>query len=134
MANATYPSLSASGWVTAMGEKADNLFADFMVAESLQSHTCQGSVTSLPDIVQKYRHDPLRLAEEVRTALEVYYGRYYDSAEFQVTLKNANTTGTTYGFEIYGKLVSEGKEYSLGKLLETDGHKVRQVFDKNNFG
>lgn len=129
------PSLSANGWVTAITEKSDRLYAQFFVAEQSQSGSYEPSaVSSLPWIIQEYGHDPLDCTIQLKQRLELYLGRYYDTVNVFCTIDNDEVQEASgrYNIKLVTTLTQAGKEYSLGSLIETANSKVVNIMSINN--
>lgn len=129
------PSLTAAGWVTAIEEKADLLMAQFYEAEySQNSSYVEGAVTSLSWITHTYGNDPLDLTTQLQQRLEVYLGRYFDTANVSASIDQSRYADEDARFAV--KLIvtvsQAGKEYSLASLIETAGSKVKNIMFINN--
>ena len=135
MANASAPSMSAAGWIEDIAEKTDTLFGYCYQAQKSQpSSFSEDAVCSLAWIFQEYGHDEISLCGQLQTRLEAYLKPYYDKVQVSAAVRNTEKQ------ELEGKtnislrvIVSEnGKEYSLGSLIETADNKVLNLIMMNN--
>lgn len=129
------PTLSASGWVTSPAEKADYLMAHFFSSDQAQTYFYPGNAFNLQGIMQAYSRNIPELIRELEQRLSAYFGRYYDTAKFEVTSNEAiNLDDPSLRITISGQLTSNNKKIALGQLYGvTKGH-FRRVIDEINGG
>lgn len=120
------PSLSPKGWVRDAQNKADILLTNFYATDQLQSVLFQSQISSLPYIVRKYSHDPTQLCNQLQSALDAYFRRYYDAVAIEVTTSDTPEQELTgrHTYLIYAKVTDQGKEYVLGRLLQTQESRI----------
>jgi hypothetical protein len=134
------PTLSSRGWVRAPAEKADYLLSHFFEADRLQTYLYGDNVSSLQFLVEQHGHDPLTFCSALQQTLQNYLGRYFDSAQVEVTSDDNPAYNTTPNptsavtVRIWASVVQEGKEYSIVKLIETANSKLVRVLDLINNG
>lgn len=129
------PTLSSSGWVSEVSEKADKAISYFFVSDHSQTALYPGNVSSLAYIVQQYGNDALALLSEMQRRVQTYMGRQFDEANVSVTL--AAVTEPDNGQINLKLLISvkeNGKEYSIGRLIKTLNSKVQEIINLNNNG
>ncbi len=127
------PVLSPAGWVTEPSAKADALTSHIFEADFSQSFIYNGKVTSLQYLIEQYGDNMIKLTQEVQSALEAYFGRYYDSATAEVTNNdNSANTGTAVTLYIYVGVTENGNSYSIGKEVSINNSKVTSIADINN--
>jgi hypothetical protein len=132
MSNPPVPTLSIAGWISAPVDKADVLMSHFFEAEKSQTHLYGDNVSSLQWLVQRHGNDPSNMSFQLRSTLEAYLNRYFDTA--QVTV-NVNDDGTPrYELQVYMQVVADGKTYSIGKLLQVNNSKIQKIINLNNDG
>lgn len=124
------PTLSTSGWVASISEKADRLLAYFFEADGLQSSIYRDKVYSLPFIIKKFNGDPFAITQEVHSQLSVYLSGYFENVEIQSD-HEIDDTGKV-NIKIYAKLTEKGKDYSLGKLVVLADNNINKVISLNN--
>lgn len=135
MANASVPSMSAAGWIDDIVEKTDTLFGYAYQAQQDQpSSYSTDAVTSLSWIFHKYGHDHIALCLQLQMRLETYFAPYYDSVQVDATVDNTEEQElkghTNISLRITVK--ENGKEYSIGSLIETANNKVLKLIRINN--
>lgn len=129
------PSLSPAGWITSPQEKADALMAYFYQTDPFQSQLYAPNVISLQLLVQQYGHDMTAFTQRLRSALELYLGRYYQSVI--VDIRNTDIPANTnpkIEFKVYISVLDDGKEYSFGQLIAVADNKMATIIKLNNSG
>ncbi len=130
MTSNVLPTLSTSGWVTAISEKADRLLAYFFEADGLQSSIISQRVYSLPFILQQFKGDGYTISKEIQSKLSSYLSEYFDGVEVQTDFTEA--TNGDIEIKIYANLTENGKDYSLGKLIVLADNNISKVIGLNN--
>ena len=130
------PTLSTAGWVTSPNEKADSLMAHFYASDKFQSYLYFGQVTTVQWLIEQYGHDIPTLVSQMKAALEVYLGRYYDSVNVDMSSDDSVETvvGNEVELKVYATVSENGKEYSFGALIVAANSKVLRVSKLNNVG
>lgn len=129
------PTLSSSGWVSEVSEKADKAISYFFVSDHSQTALYPGNISSLAYIVQQYGNDALALLSEMQRRVQTYMSHQFDEANVSVTL--AAVTEPDNGQINLKLLISvkeNGKEYSIGRLIKTLNSKVQEIINLNNNG
>lgn len=128
------PSLSASGWVEDIAEKADRLISYYFVSEDSQSTMYKGNITSLTKEIQEFGNDELELRRVVREHVERFLSRYFDIATVKVSTDKpapADPNRTNITLDVI--VTQDNVQYSLGRLIQTNNGKITQIADINNF-
>lgn len=129
------PSLSATGWLTEISERADALMAYYITSEWSQSFIYSGLITSLPYHIQQHGQDPNKLQSKVEHDLSNYLERYFDSVELSVRTDIPDDQNPNQiNLRIEAVVVSEGVRYSLGREIKTENNRVVSIFKTNNQG
>lgn len=123
------PTLSTSGWVGAISEKADRLLAYFFEADGLQSALYRDKVYSLPMIIKEFDGDPYAITIKVQEKLTLYLFQYFDAVEVQ---SDYEVVDNKVNIKIYARLNEKGKDYSLGKLVVLADNNISKVINLNN--
>lgn len=127
--------MSAAGWIDDIAEKTDTLFGYCYQAQKSQPNSYSDeAVCSLAWIFQQWGHDEVSLCMQLQNRLEQYFKPYYDTVQVSAAVRNSEQQ------ELEGKtnislrvMVTEnGKEYSLGSLIETADNKVLNLILMNN--
>lgn len=130
MASNILPTLSSSGWVAAVSEKADRLLAYFFEADGLQSALYRDKVYSLPSIVKDFNGDAYAITNEIQAQLTRYLGNYFTAVEVQTD--HEINDKNEINIKVYARLTEDGKEYSLGKLVVLADNNISKVIALNN--
>lgn len=130
---AKVPTMSSSGFVEDIAEKADRLMSYYFVSESSQSNLYRGQITSLPAQIQQHGHDEVNLVEAVRNELTTYLSRFFDGMDVNVRsdLPNKNDPNRI-NLTVNVIVVQDGKQYSLGRLVSVLNSKIVDIVDINN--
>jgi hypothetical protein len=127
------PSLSASGWLTEIAERADALMAYYVTSEYSQSYIYEGRVTSLTYHIQQHGMDPMRLESRVTNDLNAYFGRYFSRVELEVRTDKPDIEDPNRINLMIDCIVYDGEyKYSLGREIRTANNKVVAVFNASN--
>ena len=127
------PSLTASGWLSEIGERADLLLAYYLTSEKSQSYVYYGSVTSLTYHVQRYGYDSSKLEQEVSRSLTDYFSRYFEDVDLDVTTQIPNSDDPERLNLRIDVLVSEkGERYRLGREIQVEKSTVKDIMKINN--
>ena len=133
MPSQVLPTMSTDGWVDSPTVKADRLFAHFLVSEYSQTALYTGNVSSLAYLIQKNKEAPMSTANEIKTALNVYFSRYYDQVEVDCNWTDVDPEGGKAEIQIYASLIdSDGISISLGRAISIVDSKVQKVAALNN--
>jgi hypothetical protein len=127
------PSLSASGWLTEIAERADALMAYYVTSEYSQSYIFEKRVTSLPYHVQQYGNDPMLLENRVHNDLQAYFLRYFEKIDLTVRTDSPDPLDPNRINLIIDCIIYDnGYRYSLGREIRTANNKVIAVFNASN--
>ena len=127
------PSLSASGWLTEIAERADALMAYYVTSEYSQSYIYEGRITSLTYHIQQHGNDPLRLESRVTGDLQAYFGRYFDRVELEVRTDLPDPEDPNRINLRIDCIVYQGEyRYSIGREIRAANNKVIAVFNSSN--
>lgn len=127
------PTVSTSGWVDDIAEKADRLLAYYFVSDFSQSNLHRGLVVSLPQQIQELGHDPDALQRGMQSSLEGYIGQYFESAQVSVDATIPNPADPSRIQVTVGIIVTEnGVRHSVGKLIQATNGKIADIININN--
>lgn len=130
---AKMPTLTASGWVDNIAEKADSAMAYYFTSDFSQSNVWAGQITSLPYEVQQNNSDPQSLQRVIQQDIKNYLGRYFDTVTCNVSTDLPNADDPTRINVTLNVIVTEGGlNYSLGRLIQTVKGKIVNVANINN--
>lgn len=130
---AIVPTLDSNGWLSGVAEKADALFAYFLISDYSQSTIFQGRIKSLPWIIKTNPKDLISLTSEIQRALEDLYAPYFDTMSANVTIEKPeaflNLTEAKIDLRISVIVRQGGRAYSLGRLINVVNNKIGKVTD-----
>lgn len=127
---ATVPSLSPSGWLSNIGEKADLLFSHYLASDYSQTYCYEREVSSLAKHIQLAGNNPLRLQTTIEDGLKRYFGRYFQATEVSVMthLPDPNDPDKI-NIRVDINVFENGYRYNLGKEIQTVKSKLIGVID-----
>lgn len=130
------PTLSRAGWSKTAEEKIDFLLSDFFTSQNSQSYVYQGTICSLPYLIQHYQGDVTSLVNFTRELLNRYLGAYFDNVVVDVTSDDNPTTNPTNDvtLTIYMQVEQNSTIYSVGKVVQTMNGKINKIVQLNNTG
>lgn len=128
------PTLSSSGWVDEIAEKADRVMAYFFVSEYSQSNIFRGNITSLPHLIQKFGNEPEVLKSEISRKVQDLLGRYFDEVSVDAEITNEDQPHSRMDLQITVRLRDNGVSYSLARVIKTLNGKVEEFIRVNNEG
>lgn len=131
MSNNKVPSLSPSGWVSAVAEKIDLLLSHFYEAYQNQTYVYKDKITSLQYLIEEHGKDIPALQSKVRGALSLYLTRHFDTANVEVTVTTDESTNEST-INIYATVTQNGVEYNVAKLISIAGNTIKSIVDANN--
>lgn len=128
-----YPSLSEDGWVNSSIKVADNLLSDFFLSEYSQSYIYNGTISSLPWIIQHTQGDMTKTITLSEKTLSEYFSKYFNNVVVEVA-EVLNSEDPSKGqISIYISFTdSENKQHNVAKMLEIADMKIQQVININN--
>lgn len=121
------PTLTPAGWVSDVVSMAVKLMDYFLVTERSQSHMYRGNITSMTYLVQQHGSQPEALADVARTQLQNHLSRYFDEVQVNTSVDGFDRSDGRYNLTIDVLLSKDGKQYSLGRLLEIGETKILSV-------
>lgn len=130
------PTLSAQGWITSVPMKCDYLLAHFFEADGNLNYLYPNTYVSLQSLLAMKSGDHLGLMSTLQATLERYFARYFSACTVQVTDDQTGTASDSNKVKLYVHIavIEDGKEYSVGKSIESVGSKFAIVADKINYG
>lgn len=132
-----YPKIGPTGWTTSLAEKADGAFADFMQTDQNQTPLISNSIASMPDIINRWYTDPIRLVNQLRDTIKSFLMAYYpEGVVVDVVSPATNLTfsGGQYTLTISITVTEGGVDYSMGYLIQQSGGAVEKIARYNNTG
>ena len=122
------PSLSSSGWLTGLAERADHVMASYIVSDYSENYIYR--VYSLPWHVQQYGHDDLVLKDHVESDLNTLFNRHFDRVEVEVTVDIPMADDPErINLQVEATVYEQGNRYDLGRLIKATRSRVVEVFD-----
>lgn len=133
--NKLLPTLSSDDWVDGTEKKADYLLAHFFESDYSQTSLYLGKISSLSWVIQEGNNDMNKTLSLLRTTINDYLSRYFESVETEVSINQDNQPSSYVFLNLYiGFTDSDGNEYTLSRLLKLLDGKLNQVIKNNNQG
>lgn len=130
------PTLSAGGWIVTQQQKADYLMAYFYESMYNQTYVFAGQITSIQYIIEQNSGNIAKTCDALRTALEQYLKRYYDSVIVQVTSDDvtAGNPSSLVNLTLYISVKEDGEMYGFSQLISMSNSKFLKAVSINNNG
>jgi hypothetical protein len=116
---AAYPSLTKEGYIKEPERVAIRVFAAAMASDKSQDNIHPNGVTSLQYVIATTCHDEMLLQQGVQNALEDLFGKYFDTAKFDVEVEDLPNQPGRKNIIVKGLLISGGVKYTLARMLAT---------------
>lgn len=127
-------SLTEDGYITDSAKMLEYLVSYYILSDSAQSISFQGSIINLPETYYLFINDPAGMASRVRTDLERLLSSYYPVVEIQTDAKKIDQTNK-FGISLYVAAIDEeGKRVELSKVVEISTTGLRKIINVNNYG
>lgn len=130
------PTLSTQGFVYDQAGKIDYLLSHFFLSDYNQTYLYPGTVSSLPEIIQKNGGEVNGVIHDLTRKLKDYLGRYYDSIDLDIYSPNNNDADVSTKAELVISLsvVDGNKSTEFTRLLRTTNSKMSEIIRINNDG
>lgn len=128
------PSLSAKGWVDALGEKADLLLAHYFASDAYQSELYPNAVANAQVLFARYNNNLPGLKTAMRQSLEDYLGNYYQSATVDIADDRETNNSSRINLILYIEIVEERSKYIFSNLVSSVNGKFEKIARLNNTG
>lgn len=130
------PSLSVGGWIVTPQQKADFLMAHFYESMNNQTYTFQGQISSIQYLIEQNSGNMPKTCDAIRTCLEQYLGRYYQSAIVQVTSDDVTSgnQSSEITLTIYISVKEAGTVHAFTQLISMADSKFLKAVSINNTG
>jgi hypothetical protein len=133
MVTQVIPTLTTAGFVSDVPTMIDRMLAYYIASDFSQSNLFQGKILSLQKQMQAYQYDNNQLITSVREELEGYFGSIADSVTVEVSTDLPNPEDPNrINVRVSVIVVKSGKQYSIGRLIETQDSITQRIFDANN--
>ena len=116
-----YPTLSEEAWADTPGKIADVMMSHFLTSDYSQSYVFAGYVSSFPHILATNHGNVPSTVTATRTVLEAFFSHYFDKVNVEVVDITKDDDSRARLRIAVDFTHSDGKTYSLGGLLQTNG-------------
>jgi len=133
--NYLLPTLSPEGWVQSTAEQADYLISHFFTSLYSQTHIYPKNVSSFQWVIQDAQGDMEKTSSTLKSVLSLYFGRYFDNVDVQVTYEQLPVDTSQVNVTLYVSFTDKsGKDFILGKTIELLNSKISKIISINNLG
>lgn len=132
MSKPCVPTLTTIGWATDPALKFDYAFADFMASNDSQSIEYQGSIASLPWIIQKTTGDRNALEKLSQRILEDHLEGLFDVVSVRTKVRENPKDESKLQLIFYITASQDGVAHNFVKAIENIDSKTLLLFDINN--
>lgn len=128
-----FPALDVEGWVTSGVHIADYIFSHFFLSDYSQTQLYVGHVASLSWILQTHQNDIRQIVSTTENTLKSYFQRYFNNVVAEVSHSLDPVNPSKIQLTVYVSFEdSDGKQHTLGRLLDVIESKVAKVKKLNN--
>jgi len=134
MADNLVPSMSDRGWIASAPEKADSMMSHFFEADVEQTYLYPDGIANLQGLLQKYGNEMNTFCAQLQSALQLYFGRYFDKASVNVT-SDADTSPSNVVIVKVSCIVTQAnRDFPLEDLIQLSEGKFKRLVRLNAFG
>lgn len=122
------PTLTAGGWATDVGEKADKLMGHYLASDHSQTTLYGDNVVSLAYHVQQTTDSDQALKDLVNRDLTLYFRRYFDDVIVNCDVDHPDPVDSNkYTLNINVRFSQDGTTYSLGREIQVQNSVVTKI-------
>lgn len=114
-----WPTLNGNAYVTDVPTMADEAFAATLLARRRDSDIYQGSISSLEDLMRRFKNDPDGLARAMTTMYTDLFLRLFDDVTVSITVQDAEPGTINYPLKIGVIITHDATKFDLGYELKT---------------
>lgn len=114
-----WPTLNGNAYVKDVPTMADEAFAATLFARRRDSDIYQGSISSLEDLMRRFKSDPDALAKAATTMYTDLFTRCFDDVTVNITVDAPEPGTINYPLKIGIIITHEGTKFDLGYELKT---------------
>lgn len=123
------PTFTSEGWLKHTPKVFDQMYADFLLSEASQTAYFPMLVASFPDILQRYREDPVRVAENVEISLQRLLTTQFNQVRVDVEAKPIDDSINKIALHMLISMQDvNGEEFTLNSHL-TNENNVSQALN-----
>lgn len=128
-----FAALSEQGWVEDSMSTLNNLFICYMLTDGGQSLVFENNLISLPKTYHKFINDPVGMAGQVSSDLQLLLGRHFSQVE--ATARAVEVNAKHYAILMSAVVLTEkGDRLQLSKIMEISGPELRKIINISNYG
>lgn len=129
----TYPTLSETGWVVGIRQKADTMFAHYLTANHSQSYVFRGAVKSMAYDIQNAKNNTLDVKDNVTNSLRSLYGSAFTILNLDVTVTDIPSIEDGLQLKIYLSIQdTDGQSVTLSEAINYSNGKTTKIANLNN--
>lgn len=122
------PTLGTDGWVNDPESVADYILAAFLTTNRSQTNLFRDHSKSFQSILMEYTNDIPGLENELKETLTRKFRKAFsDESYAKVSIDSIADKPDQYIINFTGIVFSEGREYSVTKLVETDSSRIINI-------
>mgnify|MGYP006439589295 CR=1 FL=1 len=125
------PTLTTSGWIEDPAAKLRTLFEYSISSQKSQTFFYGDNITSLHSLIQQYGTRPSLLEDNVQARYQSYLSRYFDEVMVSTRITHEDSVTGRYNLELNIVAVENGREYSLGRVLEAEKTRLVKIYDES---
>lgn len=117
-------------------EMADALMSYFFESDAAQTYLYKGAVVNIQYLLEQYGNNIMTITDEMRTALENLFTRYFDGAQVMISSNDNDPSNPTNAITltISARITSNGQSFDLFGLVQSVNGKFMRVVNYTNTG
>lgn len=133
MADKFIPTMGIKGWIDNPEDKADYIIACFMEANTSMSVTHRDQSKSLQFLLKKHANRMLDLETALQDTLDQMLKDAFNAQSYaQVTVTADPQKPDEFSIDFTGFVVTEGKTYTVGYMVQFENSRVKKIARINN--
>jgi len=128
------PTLSPKGYVRSIVEKTDRVVAHFFASDANQDYIYEGTIANCSILLQECGNDILQFRDRLRSTLERYLEKLYDSVTVQVWDDTQTNFSGRVNVSFSIEVTQAGERYDVANLLTLIDGKFEKITKLNNTG
>lgn len=126
------PTLGVAGWINEPEKVADYILSCFLTTDKSQSNIFRQHSDSFQSLLAEFTNDVYGLERRLQDVLSTKLKKTFElGTTVNVRVESLPDKPDQFTINLEAIVVSEGKEYLVGKLVKTEKSKIVQINDIN---
>ncbi len=126
------PTLGTDGWVNDPETVADYILSSFLTTNKSQTNLFRADSKSLQSTLMEFTNNMPGLEDELIDVLTRKFRKTFgDDSYVKVSIDPITDKPDQYSINLTAIVVSDGREYSVSKLVETESSRIVKINELN---